>query len=137
MIDRSLQYKNIIGKLVDLPFTDQNLAYDKQAVQRVYGLGIVKGNEKNEFMPKGTATRGEAAAFLNRMLHVLNNDNNNTIAGSGVNLRKGPGTAYEVIRKLNKNESYFVYKEQNGWLSIDDDQWVYYDPSYILFTKNK
>ncbi|TCW58266.1 hypothetical protein EC917_102454 [Bacillus thuringiensis] len=34
----------------------------------------------------------------------------------------GNGTAYEVIRKLNKNESYSVYKEQNGWLSIDDDQ---------------
>lgn len=63
MIDRALQYKNIIGKLVDLPFTDQNLAYDKQAVQRVYGLGIVKGNEKNEFMPKGTATRGEVTPF--------------------------------------------------------------------------
>ncbi|WP_410491885.1 S-layer homology domain-containing protein (plasmid) [Bacillus thuringiensis] len=143
MIDRALQYKNIIGKLVDLPFTDQNLAYDKQAVQRVYGLGIVKGNEKNELMPMGTTTRGEAAAFLNRMLHVLSGGNNNnvigiaTIMGSGINLRKGPGTNYEVIRKLNKNEKYTVYKEQNGWLSIGNNQWLYYDPSYIVYNKNK
>ncbi|PGT15356.1 S-layer homology domain-containing protein [Bacillus cereus] len=71
MIDRALQYKNIKGNLVPLPFTDQNLAYDKQAVQRVYGLGIVKGNENNEFMPKGSATRGESAAFINRMLQVI------------------------------------------------------------------
>ncbi|EJQ69026.1 S-layer homology domain-containing protein [Bacillus mycoides] len=71
MIDRALQYKNIKGNLVPLPFTDQNLAYDKQAVQRVYGLGIVKGNENNEFMPKGSATRGESAAFINRMLKVI------------------------------------------------------------------
>ncbi|GLV61682.1 hypothetical protein Bmyc01_03520 [Bacillus mycoides] len=71
MIDRALQYKNIKGSLVSLPFTDQNLAYDKQAVQRVYGLGIVKGNENNEFMPKGSATRGESAAFINRMLKVI------------------------------------------------------------------
>ncbi len=71
MIDRALQYKNIKGNLVSLPFTDQNLAYDKQAVQRVYGLGIVKGNENNEFMPKGSATRGESAAFINRMLKVI------------------------------------------------------------------
>ncbi|MGE6343551.1 SH3 domain-containing protein [Bacillus mycoides] len=70
-------------------------------------------------------------SFINNKIGVV------TITGSGVNLRKGNGTAYEVIRKLNKNESYSVYKEQNGWLSIDDDQWVYYDPSYILFTKNK
>ncbi len=40
-------------------------------VQRVYGLGIVKGNENNEFMPKGAATRGESAAFINRMLKVI------------------------------------------------------------------
>ncbi|MGW6149784.1 S-layer homology domain-containing protein [Bacillus mycoides] len=71
MIDRALQYKNIKGNLVSLPFTDQNLAYDKQAVQRVYGLGIVKGNENNEFMPKGSTTRGESAAFINRMLKVI------------------------------------------------------------------
>ncbi|MFF1994069.1 S-layer homology domain-containing protein [Bacillus mycoides] len=71
MIDRALQYKNIKGNLVSLPFTDQNLAYDKQAVQRVYGLGIVKGNENNELMPKGSATRGESAAFINRMLKVI------------------------------------------------------------------
>ncbi|MBE7122072.1 S-layer homology domain-containing protein [Bacillus cereus] len=71
MIDRALQYKNIKGNLVPLPFTDQNSAYDKQAVQRVYGLGIVKGNENNEFMPKGSATRGESAAFINRMLKVI------------------------------------------------------------------
>lgn len=71
MIDRALQYKKIKGNLVPLPFSDQDLAYDKQAVQRVYGLGIVKGNENNEFMPKGSATRGESAAFINRMLKVI------------------------------------------------------------------
>ena len=32
----------IKGNLVSLPFSDQDLAYDKQAVQRAYGLGIVK-----------------------------------------------------------------------------------------------
>jgi N-acetylmuramoyl-L-alanine amidase len=71
MIDRALQYKNIKGSLVELPFTDQDLAYDTKAVRRVYGLGIVKGNEKNEFLPKGLATRGESAAFINRMLKFI------------------------------------------------------------------
>ena len=65
----------IKGNLVSLPFSDQDLAYDKQAVQRVYGLGIVKGNENNEFMPKGSATRGESAAFINRMLKVIESNN--------------------------------------------------------------
>ncbi|MBU4643128.1 S-layer homology domain-containing protein [Bacillus toyonensis] len=45
--------------------------YDKQAVQRLYGLGVVKGNGNNQFLPKGTATRGEAAALINQMLQVI------------------------------------------------------------------
>lgn len=71
MIDRALEYKWIYRKEVKLPFTDQHLAYDKKALQNVYAYGIVKGNERNEFVPKGTATRAEAAAFLNRMLKVI------------------------------------------------------------------
>ncbi|WP_142306526.1 MULTISPECIES: S-layer homology domain-containing protein [Bacillus] len=71
MINRALEYKWIYRKEVKLPFTDQNLAYDKKALQNVYAYGIVKGNERNEFLPKGTATRAESAAFLNRMLKVI------------------------------------------------------------------
>ncbi|MGE6616428.1 S-layer homology domain-containing protein [Bacillus mycoides] len=71
MIDRALDYYWIYTKEVKLPFTDRDLAYDKKALQNVYAYGIVKGNERNEFVPKGTATRGEAAAFLNRMLKVI------------------------------------------------------------------
>ncbi|UNP77150.1 S-layer homology domain-containing protein [Bacillus nitratireducens] len=71
MIDRALEYKWIYRKEVKLPFTDQDLAYNKKALQNVYAYGIVRGNERNEFVPKGTATRGEAAAFLNRMLKVI------------------------------------------------------------------
>ncbi|MGG0123524.1 S-layer homology domain-containing protein [Bacillus paranthracis] len=71
MIDRALEYNWIYRKEVKLPFTDQHLAYDKKALQNVYAYGILKGNERNEFVPKGTATRAEAAAFLNRMLKVI------------------------------------------------------------------
>ncbi|MBE7106119.1 SH3 domain-containing protein [Bacillus cereus] len=70
MIDNALRYKQIVGQVVDTPFSDLNHAYDKQAVQRLYGLGVVKGNGNNQFLPKGTATRGEAAALINQMLQV-------------------------------------------------------------------
>ena len=70
MIDRALDYYWIYTKEVKLPFTDQDLAYDKKALQNVYAYGIVKGNKRTT-VPKGTATRGEAAAFLNRMLKVI------------------------------------------------------------------
>ncbi|EMN7727179.1 M15 family metallopeptidase [Bacillus cereus] len=56
------------------------------------------------------------------------------INGSNVNLRKGPGTGYGVIRQLGKGESYKVFGQTNGWLNLGGDQWVYNDPSYIRYT---
>lgn len=57
MIDRSLKHAGIFAKQVELPFVDQNLIYAKEEVQRVYGYGIVKGNEFNQFVPKGQIGR--------------------------------------------------------------------------------
>ncbi|EJS72892.1 SH3 domain-containing protein [Bacillus cereus] len=56
------------------------------------------------------------------------------INGNNVNLRKGPGTGYGVIRQLGKGEAYQVFAESNGWLNLGGDQWVYNDPSYIRYT---
>ncbi|MES5885929.1 MULTISPECIES: SH3 domain-containing protein [Bacillus cereus group] len=56
------------------------------------------------------------------------------INGSNINLRKGPGTGYGVIRQLGKGESYKVFGQTNGWLNLGGDQWVYNDPSYIRYT---
>lgn len=56
------------------------------------------------------------------------------INGSNVNLRKGPGTEYGVIRQLGKGESYKVFGQSNGWLNLGGDQWIYNDPSYIRYT---
>ncbi|PFJ01680.1 sporulation protein [Bacillus cereus] len=55
------------------------------------------------------------------------------IQGMNVNLRSGPSTSSSVIRKLNNPESYLVYMNQNGWLNLGGNQWVYNDPSYIKY----
>ncbi|PEM08513.1 N-acetylmuramoyl-L-alanine amidase [Bacillus wiedmannii] len=59
-----------------------------------------------------------------------------TITGQNVNLRKGPGTSYAVIRKLNAPESYVVWAIQNGWYNLGGDQWVYGDQSYTRYSVN-
>ncbi|HDR3894302.1 N-acetylmuramoyl-L-alanine amidase [Bacillus cereus] len=56
------------------------------------------------------------------------------IGGNSVNLRKGPGTGYGIIRQLGKGESYQVWGESNGWLNLGGDQWIYNDLSYIRYT---
>ncbi|MDM8365792.1 N-acetylmuramoyl-L-alanine amidase [Bacillus thuringiensis] len=59
------------------------------------------------------------------------------ILGNNVNLRKGPGTNYGVIRQLNKPEAYQVWGEKDGWLHLGGDQWVKYNPEYIRFEKQE
>ncbi|WP_440603415.1 GH25 family lysozyme [Bacillus sp. GB_SG_008] len=54
-----------------------------------------------------------------------------TITGDNVNLRDQPSMNGNVIRKLHHNESYKVFYEQNGWLNLGGNQFIYYDPSYI------
>jgi len=82
----------------------------------------------------GTDTFGNGAQ--NVVTPPTSNDNVGVayINGSNVNLRKGPGTGYGVIRQLGKGESYKVFGQSNGWLNLGGDQWVYNDPSYIRYT---
>ncbi|OPA42409.1 peptidase M15 [Bacillus cereus] len=82
----------------------------------------------------GTDTFGKGAQ--NVVTPPPSNDNVGVayINGSNVNLRKGPGTGYGVIRQLGKGESYKVFGQTNGWLNLGGDQWVYNDPSYIRYT---
>ncbi|MEB9206852.1 N-acetylmuramoyl-L-alanine amidase, partial [Bacillus cereus] len=56
------------------------------------------------------------------------------IGGNSVNLRKGPGTGYGIIRQLGKGESYKVWGQSNGWLNLGGDQWIYNDSSYIGYS---
>ncbi|WP_257144235.1 family 10 glycosylhydrolase [Bacillus cereus] len=71
MIDRSLKYAGVKEKSVELPFVDKDSVYAREELQRVYGYGIVKGDEHNQFAPKGSAQRAHAAAFINRMLKCI------------------------------------------------------------------
>ena len=59
------------------------------------------------------------------------------ILGNNVNLRKGPGTNYGVIRQLNQPEAYQVWGEKDGWFNLGGEQWVKYNPAYIRFEKQE
>lgn len=72
MIDNSLVYLDVKRTGAPLNFTDESSISKtfERAVSHVVFDGIVKGNTKNEFLPKKTATRAEAAAFISRMIHT-------------------------------------------------------------------
>lgn len=57
------------------------------------------------------------------------------IEGTNINLRDKPSTNSNVLRKLNKPESYIVWAIENGWYNLGGNQWVYGDPSYTRFVR--
>ncbi|KFN03050.1 N-acetylmuramoyl-L-alanine amidase [Bacillus clarus] len=59
------------------------------------------------------------------------------VEGTNVNLRKGPGTNYGVLRKLQHGEAYKVFAEKDGWLNLGGDQWMKCDPSYIRYAQSE
>ncbi|ABY46904.1 N-acetylmuramoyl-L-alanine amidase [Bacillus mycoides] len=103
-----------------------------------------------KYCPHRMLAEGRWNRFIERVQNACNGGGNNVaptpippstsgtgiayINGNNVNLRKGPGTGYEVIRQLVKGESYQVFGESNGWLNLGRDQWVYNDSSYIRYT---
>lgn len=59
------------------------------------------------------------------------------IDGQNVNLRSGPSTSNNVIRKLQKGESYKVWGKLGNWLNLGGNQWIYYDSSYIRYNSGQ
>jgi N-acetylmuramoyl-L-alanine amidase CwlA len=59
------------------------------------------------------------------------------IDGQNVNLRSGPSTSNNVIRKLQKDESYKVWGKLGNWLNLGGNQWIYYDSSYIRYNSGQ
>ncbi|PGC93943.1 peptidoglycan recognition protein family protein [Bacillus toyonensis] len=87
-------------------------------VQRVY-------NDSNEDEPTG----GDGPVVHTQSIAY--------ILGNNVNLRKGPGTNYGMIRQLNKPEVYQVWGEKDGWLNLGGEQWMKYNPEYIRFERKE
>ncbi|OOR08285.1 N-acetylmuramoyl-L-alanine amidase [Bacillus cereus] len=103
-----------------------------------------------KYCPHRMLAEGRWNSFIERVQDAYNGGGNNVtptpippstsgtgiayIEGNGINLRKGPGTGYGVIRQLGKGESYEVWGQSNGWLNLGGDQWIYNDPSYIRYT---
>ncbi|MGY6667654.1 N-acetylmuramoyl-L-alanine amidase [Bacillus cereus] len=107
-----------------------SIAQLRADVKRVYDNGEVsvvvpeKPTKPEVEKPNVSATPSNGVAYVD---------------GTNVNLRKGPGTNYSVIRKLKQGEAYKVFAESNGpngkWLNLGGDQWIKYDSSYIRYNK--
>ena len=60
-----------ISRATSLSDYEQISEWAKEYVDLAFTLGLVKGNDQNEFLPLDNATRAEAAAMTNRLLANL------------------------------------------------------------------
>lgn len=67
------------GEKAELSFTDSdNIAsYATEAVKTLVGLGVINGYSDNTFLPRGTATRAEAAKMIWGVYNILEEDAEN------------------------------------------------------------
>lgn len=126
MVDRALKFKDIERIPVALTFTDTNQinvnAEFRNAVAHNVYFGIIRGipvnNNQLRFGPKDTATRAHAAAFLHRLLHVIDTGGQTTftyrvgtISNEGNVTFNGTGymTFAEAERNITNKETQAIY----------------------------
>ncbi|TDQ36911.1 S-layer homology domain-containing protein [Aureibacillus halotolerans] len=71
MLDRAVQYKDIDPEAAELTFLDKDDILYPLNVRHTVALGIVAGGKDGMFRPKDSATRGQAATFIHRMLEAI------------------------------------------------------------------
>lgn len=81
------------------------------AIATYLGVNVVASKEQKQ-------TSTEQSAPKQTQIGVA------TVKVSELNVRQGPGTQYNVVKKVYKNESYKVFAEVNGWLNVGGDQWI-------------
>lgn len=133
---------------------EDNAAIIVAQLMKQYNIPISKVRThqswSGKYCPHRMLAEGRWDSFIERVQNAYSGGSNNVdpaptppsssgtgiayIEGNNVNLRKGPGTGYGVIRQLGKGEPYQVFGESNGWLNLGGEQWVYNDPSYINYT---
>ncbi|MCT4551947.1 S-layer homology domain-containing protein, partial [Bacillus thuringiensis] len=82
ILNKAIHYKGIWGPVVTLPFSDKDQISYKEDVQRLYGLGIVKGKGEYQYEPKATTSRGETGTFILNMLQVIVNGRVEKVVGT-------------------------------------------------------
>lgn len=58
------------AKTASNPFTDTNGNWAKEAIDKAYAQGIIKGYEDNSFRPAADVSRAEAVAMVNRTFNI-------------------------------------------------------------------
>lgn len=128
MIDRALAYRNIKRTPLHLSFidVDQIQSIFRTPVSHNAYFGIVAGNRTSkgfEFAPKAYATRAHAAAFINRLLKVIESGGERMIHYQVATLGSNGQISY--------GDSFMSYEDAASSLKNKATQVIYYGPNIV------
>ena len=58
------------------------------------------------------------------------------VNGDGINVRSGWGLEHHIVRKASNGDRYKVFAVKNGWYKVGNDEWIFYNPSWIKINYN-
>ena len=125
IVDRALAYKKVSRISAELSFVDTHEIHPifKTAVSNNVFFGIIRGNTlkdgRTQFAPKQFATRGQAAAFINRMLTVIETTDSNVSTYFQTGTIQSNGT-------INRNfQLYMNYNQARNAITNPTNQVIY------------
>ncbi|WP_042347487.1 S-layer homology domain-containing protein [Bacillus massiliigorillae] len=116
MMNRAMNYLKIEQKTISLTFKDSNLlssSDSRKAVANMVAYKIILGYPTNEFKPKENAQRNQAAAFINRMLGVAENNTTPTPEPEKDVYTIGAIDSSEIVKPTNKVYKNFEEADKN------------------------
>lgn len=122
MLSRAFKYSATSAiSFKDVPYsTDTDSLY--LAVNKIATNGVAAGTGNGYFSPNAELNRRQFAMFIARAINpefkvsfempVIDTYQSTVDA---LNIRKGPGTSYTIVGKMNKGDQFKVYGIANGW----------------------
>jgi uncharacterized protein YgiM (DUF1202 family) len=97
---------------------------------------VNKGDEVEIFDKVGSWFRiGDNVWAHSNFVKIVKKNRLGEVEAKRLNVRKGPGSEYDVVDVLNKGDDVTVYEEEGKWIRIGEEKWTHSD--YVLIYDDK
>jgi len=128
---------------------EDNAAIVVAGLMKQYNIPISKVRThqswSGKYCPHRMLDEGRWDSFIERVQNAYNGSENTapsiqpfnngigvvTITADVLRVRTGPGTNYDIVKKVYRGERYQSWGIQNGWYNVGGDQWV--SGEYVRF----
>ncbi|MCM3004632.1 S-layer homology domain-containing protein [Priestia koreensis] len=114
MVKKALDFQGVSEAKTAFAFSDMGQVREafRPSILQVAAYGIIRGNSNGDgtyaFSPKELATRAQSAAFVSRMLNLIEHQTPEAPAERGIAYANTSGQALKIYKDENTNASVFL-----------------------------